>query len=318
MSGGLLALLDDIAVLVKTAAVSLDDIALGAAKAGSKSAAVIIDDAAVTPQYVQGLSPKRELPIIWRITKGSLINKFLIIIPIVMILATFAPNIIPFLLILGGSYLAYEGAEKILHWLQKNKHHHQPETTTKNALTPQEQENRTVKSAVTTDLVLSAEIMIISMASIQENNWVMLLGMLALIALGMTILVYGTVGLLIKLDDIGLHLAKNQKLSRPIRKTGYTLAKSMPKVFTLLSIIGTFAMLWVGGHILATALNDLGIPFLYNLLHTITNTTQNLGPIITWLTDTLTSMIYGITAGTILITLQKLFNTIKPKTQKQK
>lgn len=309
MASGLFALIDDIVVLAKATALSLDDIAIGAGKAGIKSAGVIIDDAAVTPQYVKGLSPKRELPIVWRITKGSLLNKFVFIIPTLLILSWIAPWALPFLLIAGGSYLVYEGAEKVLAWVGFGHHKNHSEETIE-AISNKEHENKIVKNAVTTDLVLSAEIMLISMSNIETNNILSLITMLSIVALGMTILVYGAVGMLVKIDDIGFHYATNPKKSKPVRRFGFGLVKSMPKIFNILSVIGTIAMLWVGGHILAKSLSDVGVKFAYDLLHTVAHYVEPAGGFIIWSVDTTVSAIMGLVVGLFYVLIINLFKKV--------
>jgi len=308
MSSGFFALLDDIAMLAKAAAASVDDVALGAMKAGSKSVGVIVDDTAVTPQYVQGISPKRELPIVWRISRGSLINKFALIIPAILILTWLAPWALPWLLIIGGSYLVYEGAEKFLAWFGVHNDHHsekteseQVEEITGKTESELRREKKIVKSAVTTDLVLSTEIMLVSLSSIEETDFWIRLGILCVIGLVMTFMVYGAVGLLVKLDDIGLHSALNSKFPKFMRRMGFGLAKGMPNVFKVLSAVGTVAMLWVGGHILISALNDVGVPFFYGILHHLSTLVDNAGGFVVWVVDTFVSMIFGLVVGLLYV-----------------
>lgn len=307
MAGGLLALLDDVAVLAKAAMSSLDDVAAGAAKAGAKSAGVIIDDAAVTPQYVSGISPKRELPIIWRITKGSLINKFLIVIPVAMILSWLAPQLLPVILIIGGTYLCFEGAEKVLEWfgvhVHKNHGTGDAEHSQEPAVSSKEAEDKIVRAATTTDLVLSAEIMFIAMSGIETDNWIMRLMILGIVAVLMTVLVYGAVSLLIKVDDTGLHLASNDKLPAWVRKSGRGMVKGMPGVFRVIGVVGTIAMLWVGGHILAKSLSDLGLTFFYDRLHDVSVFLEPAGGFIVWTADTIISAVIGILWGLLVIPL---------------
>lgn len=295
MASGLFALLDDIAVLARGSAASLDDIALGASKASVKSVGVIIDDAAVTPGYVMGLSPKRELPIVGKITLGSLRNKFLIVIPAILILSAVAPWVFPYLLILGGSYLVYEGAEKVLGWLGFGHDEKHLEVVSGNA----DGEKRMVSSAVRTDLVLSIEIMLISLSALelQDNNWISKLVALSLIAVTMTALVYGAVAVLVKLDDIGLHMARREK--RGIRLFGLGLLKAMPAVFSTLSIVGTLAMLWVGGHLLWKSIGDVGVKFVHDSLHTVEEFLHHFHPVIAWFGDTLASALIGLAVGLV-------------------
>lgn len=327
MAGSFFALLDDIAVLARATAASLDDIGIltkaaassiddigvfsravvtsaddivaGASKAASKTAAVLIDDTAVTPQYLKGISPSRELPIVWRIARGSLINKA-IIIAAVMLLSIWAPWVFPWALILGGAYLAFEGAEKVLHYLESRRGK-DIQTAAQEALerSPQD-ENAIVRSAVTTDLVLSAEIMLISMSNLESDLWWMRLGMLILVGLLMTGLVYGSVGLLIKVDDIGLWTAARGVLRKSIflQKLGAGLIKLMPVVFNLLTIVGTAAMLWVGGHLLLVNLSEVGLAAPLELVERITHPISN--GLLLWLSDAAFSAVVGIAAGLVI------------------
>jgi predicted DNA repair protein MutK len=301
MSGGLIALLDDVALLAKQAAASLDDIAAGAARSASGTIPVLIDDAAVTPQYVNSISPKRELPVIWKITLGSLKNKFFLVVPLALILSWLAPWALPYLLILGGLYLSFEGGHKVLEWL-KLVDHHETESGS--------DEREIVRAATRTDLVLSTEIMLISLAGIETDNWIMRALMLCLIAIGMTIAVYGTVALLVKVDDIGLHLAARAKTSFG-QKFGLSMAKSMPAVFNLLSIVGTAAMLWVGGHLIWKSVGDAGLEFASHTIHSF----EALGnPVVIWTVETLCSAILGLIIGVISYYTIQIFSKSSNKT----
>lgn len=297
MAGSLWALLDDIAVLAKAAAASVDDIVAGAAKASAKSAGVVIDDAAVTPQYVQGLSPNRELPIIWQITRGSLVNKA-IIIAAIMLLSAWAPWVFPWLLLIGGTYLCFEGAEKVWHWIgQLRGAEHQPTVEEVVHRTP-EDERSIVRSATRTDLVLSAEIMLISLSNIDNDSWGMRLAMLIVIAIFMTALVYGVVALLVKMDDAGLWLTRQGKAWQ--ERVGRILVGAMPYVFRALSVVGVVAMLWVGGHIMIANLAEVGVPWFATLLHDITHAIH--GPaIVTWLVDSGISAVFGLAWGLMVV-----------------
>lgn len=307
MAGSLWALLDDIAVLAKAAAASVDDIVAGAAKASVKSAGVVIDDAAVTPQYVQGLSPNRELPIIWQITRGSLINKAIIIVAI-MLLSVWAPWVFPWLLLVGGTYLCFEGAEKVWHWIgQLRGTEHEPTVEEVVHRTP-EDEKSIVRSATRTDLVLSAEIMLISLSNIESDSWGMRLAMLIVIAIAMTVLVYGVVALLVKMDDAGLWLTKRGKPWQ--ERVGRVLVGAMPYVFRVLSIVGVVAMLWVGGHIVIANLAEVGVPWFYELLHDITHAIH--GPaIVTWLVDSGISAVFGLAWGLIVVGIIAAVNRMR-------
>ena len=225
MSGGLVALLDDVAALARIAAASVDDVAAGAAKAGAKAAGVVIDDAAVTPQYVSGADPSRELPMIKRIFWGSLRNKLLIILPALLLISAFIPRAIPFILMAGGTYLCYEGAEKVWH---KFFGHHAADEDQPAVDRGPEAEAKVTKGAITTDFILSCEIMVISMNEVAgESLWVRAI-ILVVVALAITVLVYGAVALIVKMDDIGLHLTA--KDSAGSKRFGELLVKGMPAV----------------------------------------------------------------------------------------
>lgn len=315
--------LDDIAVLAKAAAASvddivagtskvaatsIDDIVAGAGRAASKSAAVVIDDAAVTPQYVQGISPSRELPVVWAIAKRSLINKAIVIVAI-MILSTIAPWIFPWALILGGCYLVYEGAEKIIHRIQHNKG--DAETAEEIVERSPKDEKTIVQGAATTDFVLSAEIMLISVDALESGEWWMRLIILIIVAILMTVLVYGSVGLLIKIDDAGRWLAERgvDKANRFLEVCGVGLVKLMPKVFTLLTIVGVAAMLWVGGHLLIVNLAQIGLPLFSDITHSLTQGITN--DFLLWCADSLISACFGIIVGSILAGIVMLINKIR-------
>jgi uncharacterized protein len=265
----------------------VDDILTAAVKASAKTAGVVIDDAAVTPQYVQGITPARELPMVGKIAIGSLVNKFLIIIPIALLLTAFAPWVLPWLLILGGSYLCFEGAEKVMEWFGAQHGPGQDE--------PRD-ERKLVFGAIRTDLILSTEIMLISLASLDADFGIwMTAGALAVIALGMTLLVYGAVALLVKIDDVGLGMAQSR--ARRVRSTGEWIVRSMPMVFRIISIIGTVAMLWVGGHLVIANLAETFWEGPYDLLHAATHAIESLGPVVVWIVDTALSGLFGLVVG---------------------
>ena len=313
MSGGLVALLDDISVLARMAAASVDDISVAAGRASTKAAGVVIDDAAVTPRYVDGLDPKRELPIIKRITIGSLRNKLLVIIPAILLINAFVPWLLSPLLMLGGTYLCFEGAEKI--W-EKISGHGGHETTAAVAEGEQKtvDEDAVVKSAVTTDFILSAEIMVISLKAILDEGlgggfWY-LLAVLIVVAFIITVAVYGTVGLIVKMDDIGLHLADSD--SGAMQTLGRGLVKGMPRLLTVLSVVGVFAMLWVGGHIILVGLAEdpINWPALYDVVHhlevAVADATGALGGFLGWVTNTIGSMILGAIVGAVVVAVMHL------------
>lgn len=269
----------------------VDDILSAAMKASAKAAGVVIDDAAVTPQYVQGLTPARELPVVGKIALGSIANKFLIIIPIAMLLTAFAPWVLPYLLIIGGTYLCFEGAEKMLEWFGF-AHGHADEGA--------RDEKRLVLGAVRTDLILSTEIMLISLASLDPNLGIwQTLGVLAVIALVMTGVVYGAVALLVKIDDIGLKMAKNPV--RRVRHTGTRIVRSMPHVFRVISVVGTVAMLWVGGHLVVVNLGEVGLHAPADLLHGVDELLASFGGFVVWLGNTLMSAVAGVLIGLVVV-----------------
>jgi uncharacterized protein len=261
MSSGLLALLDDVAAIAKLTAASVDDLAGAASKVGAKAAGVVIDDAAVTPSYVVGLSPDRELPIIGRIALGSLRNKLLILLPAALLLSAFAPWAILPLLMLGGAFLCFEAAEKV--WEKLSGHGAQAE-----ALTAQTDmkalEDEKIASAVRTDLILSAEIMAIALAQVMDRSIGVQAAILAVVSIGMTVAVYGAVALIVKMDDIGLKLAHGRGAFAGF---GRGLVRAMPGLLQGLGVIGTAAMAWVGGGIIVHGLEDYGLKALPGALH---------------------------------------------------
>ena len=262
---GLMALLDDVAALAKLAATSVDDVAGQAAKAGSKAAGAVIDDAAVTPKYMQGFSPARELPMVWRIARASLFNKLIFLLPAGLALSAFAPWMIPPLLMLGGGYLCFEGAEKIAHALGFGKGHGGPDGSHTEGDAAHLEEQK-VAGAIKTDFILSAEIMTIALAAIPESSFWMEAATLATVAVGITALVYGAVALIVKADDAGLFMAERGRLGLT-RALGHGIVRGMPGFMKLLMIVGTAAMLWVGGSIILHALDQMGFPALYDWIH---------------------------------------------------
>ena len=259
MSVGLIALLDDVAMIARAAAASLDDIGAGVAQAGAKAAGVVIDDAAVTPAYVDAFTPERELPVIARIARGSLINKLVILLPLALVLSAFLPWAMTPLLMLGGCYLCYEGAEKLAEKLAgKLGRGHEEEASARPTPDAATFERERVNSAVRTDLILSAEIMAIALAEVTSHPLLERAIILALVGTGITLLVYGTVGLIVKLDDIGLHLARRG--GPVLRRLGRGLVTGTPVLLRVLAGVGTAAMLWVGGGILAHGGAQLGWP----------------------------------------------------------
>ncbi|WP_445156025.1 DUF808 domain-containing protein [Arthrobacter sp. Hor0625] len=299
MSGGLVALLDDIAALAKIAAASVDDVAAGAAKAGAKAAGVVIDDAAVTPQYVSGADPSRELPMIKKIFWGSLRNKLLIILPALLLISAFIPGIIPFILMAGGTYLCYEGAEKIWHKLRGQ---HEPDEDTPAVDRGPEAEAKVTKGAITTDFILSCEIMVIAMNEVAADSLWVRAAILVAVAIAITAAVYGAVALIVKMDDIGLHLTT--KDSAGSKHFGELLVRGMPKVLTTITVIGTIAMLWVGGHIMLQGAHDLGWHGPYDLVHALEHPVAGIavvGSALAWLVNTLCSAVLGLAWGLVVM-----------------
>lgn len=300
MPTGLVALLDDISVIAKAAAASIDDVGLAAAKAGSKAAGVVIDDAAVTPSYVTEFTPDRELPIIWQITKGSLKNKLLILLPAALLLSQFLPWAITPLLMLGGLFLCYEGAEKVM---EKLGGEHHGETLADPISDIAEFERERISGAVRTDFILSAEIMAIALAEVAGEPLLSRALILGLVAVVITVLVYGTVALIVKMDDIGLHLAEKRH-TKAEQALGRGLLHAMPRLLTALSIIGTAAMLWVGGQIVIHGAHELGLHGPNDLVqaaeHAVTYATGALGGLLGWLTNAALSGVAGLVLGAII------------------
>ncbi|PEQ13210.1 ABC transporter [Novosphingobium sp. PC22D] len=299
MPSGLVALLDDVSVIARAAAASIDDVGAGVAKAGTKAAGVVIDDAAVTPSYVTNFTPDRELPIIWQITKGSLRNKLLLLLPVALLLSQFLPAAITPLLMLGGFYLSFEGAEKVIEKLGGAKHGETLEDTISDPATFEKQR---VAGAVRTDLILSAEIMAIALSEVADQSLVARAIILALVGVVITAVVYGAVALIVKMDDIGLHLAR--KDGPAAQKTGRGLLKAMPIVLKLLASVGTLAMLWVGGGILLHGSEELGFAAPAHLAHAIQHAVEHatgaLGGVLGWLAYAIASGIVGLIVGAVL------------------
>jgi len=301
---GLLALLDDVAAIAKIAAASVDDVASQAAKAGSKVAGVVIDDAAVTPRYLTGFTAKRELPMIWKITNGSLFNKVVILLPVLLLLNFFAPWAITPLLMLGGAYLCFEGSEKVFHWLFPHKDAHVEKDM--DIGDPVHLEEARVKGAIKTDFILSAEIMTIILANIEEGSLWFEAATLALAGAVVTLLVYGSVALIVKMDDIGVWLATNGKT--PVgRKLGGGLVKGMPILLRTLTIVGTAAMLWVGGSILLHGMDVLGMPWLYDAIHHLAAAVAERAGVargfVEWAVNAAASGVFALLLGAVLIPL---------------
>jgi predicted DNA repair protein MutK len=297
MSAGLFALLDDVAVLARLAAASIDDIGAAAGKATVKAAGVVIDDTAVTPQYVQGISASRELPMIKRIAIGSLRNKLVFILPAALLLSIFAPWALPYLLMAGATFLCFEGAEKVWGWISGEDAHAAPV-----ALAGEDAEKTMTSGAIRTDFILSAEIMVIALNEVADQTFWLRLASLIVVAIVITAAVYGVVALIVKMDDAGLALA--QRSSAFAQKLGRGLVAAMPKVLAALSIIGTVAMLWVGGHILLAQSYEAGLRPPYQLVHDAEHWVSHAVGVaeggVGWVVNTAISAVVGLVIGAIV------------------
>lgn len=299
MPGGLAALLDDVAALVKLAAASVDDVGAAAGRASAKAAGVVIDDTAVTPRYVHGFTPERELPIVKRIAVGSLRNKLLFILPAALLLSQFLPWLLTPILMIGGTYLAFEGAEKIWELVSGHSKHAKPVPA---AAVGPDTEKAMVAGAIRTDFILSAEIMVIALNEVADEPLVSRAVILAVVALGITLLVYGVVALIVKMDDIGLRLARTRHGG--VATAGRLLVRAMPKVLSVLSTVGIVAMLWVGGHILLVGVDELGWHAPYELVHHLEEAVHGaggLGGFLAWLVNTLASAVIGLLVGAVVV-----------------
>ncbi|MFC6287548.1 DUF808 domain-containing protein [Nocardioides sp. GCM10027113] len=297
MSGGLVGLLDDVAALARLAAASVDDVGAAAGRASAKAAGVVVDDTAVTPQYVHGVAADRELPIIRRIAKGSLRNKLLFILPAALLLSEFLPWLLTPILMLGGTYLSYEGAHKI--WEKLRGHEHQKLAVEKGP----EAEAGMVAGAIRTDFILSAEIMVIALNEVASEAFLPRAVILVVVAIGITALVYGVVALIVKMDDIGLSLA--ERSSALAQRVGLALVRGMPKLLAMISAVGVVAMLWVGGHILLVGVDDLGWHGPYDLVHhaeeAVRDAAGALGGLLAWLVNTAASAVIGVLVGAVVV-----------------
>ena len=304
MSVGLLALLDDVAALAKVAAASLDDIAGQAMKAGAKAAGAVIDDAAVTPRYVHGFSAERELPIVGKIALGSIRNKLIFLLPAALILSAFLPWLINPLLMIGGAYLCYEGAEKLYAMIAPHKAHGHEEKVEPAAANAQALEEEKVAGAIKTDFILSAEIMTIALSTLPAEHVIYQAIVLFIVAIAITAAVYGGVALIVKADDFGVYLAKNARTGLG-RATGRGIVTAMPGFMQTLAIVGTAAMLWVGGGIIVHGLAGLGFEWPEHLIVEIAHVVEGLIPALSgaihWLTEAFLYGVLGVVLGFILI-----------------
>jgi predicted DNA repair protein MutK len=306
MSSGLAALLDDVAGIARMAAASLDDIAGAAGKASTKAAGVVIDDTAVTPHYVVGFTPDRELPIIAKIALGSLRNKLLFLLPAAILLSAFAPWAITPLLMMGGAYLCFEGAEKVIE-LATGHGTHADDAGGEGD--PAHLEKEKVSGAIRTDLILSAEIMAIALADVTDKPLFAQAVVLAVVGILVTIGVYGVVALIVKMDDIGLHLAERE--NRLTVSVGRGLVKSMPYLLSALAGIGTAAMIWVGGGILIHGLDHFDLSLIPDALHHTAGAAADAAPagraVIEWTVTAIGSGICGLAVGSVIVGLTNAF-----------
>ena len=301
--GYISALADDLsAVAVKVSAGTIDDIASQSAKSLSKTAGILIDDTATIPQYVNNTAAKRELPVIWKITKKSLRNKALMI-PMAILITYFAPWVMAPILILGGSYLAFEGTESLAEKIGVIKeHNHSHGHSMPNTDDLMAAEDETVNSAVRTDTILSIEIIALTIASVATEEILTQLGVLIIVALVATFAVYGIVGVIIKMDDVGFYL-KEKKDSGLYQHAGTLLIQGMPKVLKALGWIGMIAMLMVGGGIV-----------MHNIpqLHILAEITHNLSSTVQIITDFfIIPVVISITLGVFLISIKALLARIQ-------
>jgi predicted DNA repair protein MutK len=300
MPSGLAALLDDIAVIAKVAAASIDDVGAAAGRAGMKAAGVVVDDTAVTPRYVTGFTPARELPIIARIAKGSLFNKLVILLPAALALSAFLPWAVTPLLMLGGAYLCFEGAEKVWEAVSGHKHSLAEDAAEMNS---EEHEKLMVSGAVRTDFILSAEIMAIALNEVADEPFATRAIILAIVAVAITAGVYGLVALIVKMDDIGLHLAERRNSAA--QAFGRGLVRAMPKLLAFLSIVGIAAMIWVGGGIIVHGLEEFGMGGVAHALHdageAAAHALPSAGGFLEWLVGAVGSGVLGLMLGAAIV-----------------
>ncbi|GAA3675571.1 DUF808 domain-containing protein [Nocardioides ginsengisoli] len=305
MSAGLFGLLDDVAAIAKMAAASIDDVGAAAGRATTKAAGVVVDDTAVTPQYVHGVAAERELPIVKQIAIGSIRNKLLIILPAALLLSQFLPDLLPIILMAGGTFLAYEGAHKVWHMLSGHAEHGEPVAE----ISP-EAEKQMVSGAIRTDLILSAEIMVIALDEVASESFWARLAILVIVAIVITVAVYGVVALIVKMDDTGLLLA--QRPSAIAQRVGRGLVAAMPRLLSIISVVGTVAMLWVGGHILLVNVHEVGwwdapYAWVHDIEHDIKHAIHGfLGGVLAWLANTGISAVIGLVVGSIVVLVVRL------------
>ena len=298
MAGGLVGLLDDVAALAKLAAASVDDVGVAAGRASVKAAGVVVDDAAVTPAYVRGLAAERELPIIRKIAIGSLRNKLLFITPAALLLSEVLPTLVEVILMFGGCFLAYEGAHKLIHALKHDDHDHDVPAAAQGA----DAERSTISGAIRTDFILSAEIMVIALKEVIDEPLLARAAILPVVAVVITVVVYGVVAGIVKMDDVGLRMS--QRPSSSAQRAGRLLVAGMPKLLAWLSVIGTAAMLWVGGHILLVGADELGWHAPYELVHDMEHAVDGVpavGGVLAWAVNTAASAVVGLAVGSVIV-----------------
>jgi len=321
MSIGLIALLDDVAGIAKAAAASLDDIAGQAAKAGTKAAGVVIDDTAVTPRYLTEFSAARELPIVGKIALGSLKNKLLFLLPAALALSLLLPQAIMPLLMLGALYLCYEGAEKVYESLFPHAAHEHEAALETIATDAQSFEDQKVASAIKTDFILSAEIMTITLGAVPDAGpWTQAV-VLGVVGIAITVAVYGVVAIIVKADDVGLALAQvGGRFGAPVRLFGRALVQFMPWFLRVLAIVGTAAMIWVGGGILLHGLESYGWSWPSHRLHDAGAAAEEsipaIGAFVAWLVQAAGAGIVGLGVGLLAIPIMSrcfspLWRTLK-------
>lgn len=303
MASSLLLLLDDIATV-------LDDVAVMSKMAAKKTAGVLGDDLALNAQQVSGVRSERELPVVWRVAKGSFVNK-LILVPLALLISVVAPWLINPLLVVGGLFLCYEGVEKVLHSLHKKKAKTAEEAQQELIKTETDLatfENEKIKGAVRTDFILSAEIIVISLGTVATAAFGVKVTVLSIIAIAMTIGVYGLVAFIVKIDNIGLHLS--EQASNFKQSVGRGLLAFAPILMKILSIVGTLAMFLVGGGIINHA-----IPLVHHFTEDSVEYVQeipNIGSIFGALTPTLINFAVGFIAGLIVVALIGLVKKVWP------
>jgi predicted DNA repair protein MutK len=275
-----------------------------------KAAGIVVDDTAVTPSYVHGLAANRELPIIRRIATGSLRNKLLFILPVAILLSEIAPTLVEIILMIGAVYLCYEGAHKVVHALKHDDHDHNLPA----AVTGPEAEEATITGAIRTDLILSAEIMVISLKEVIDEPLVARAIILVVVAVLITAAVYGLVAVIVKMDDFGLSLV--QRRSPRAQRVGRKLVAGMPVLLRWLTRVGTAAMLWVGGHILIVGAHELGWHGPHDIVHDLEELVHDaaaLRGVLAWLINTAVSAVVGLVVGVVAVVVAERVKSMRAK-----